>query len=54
VVKEFQRASRFNGLPARGKPLKRFCRVWPNFTGLKPGVNEIALLVYAKSTIKLI
>jgi len=33
-------ASRFNGLSAREKPLKRFFDSHPAFTGLKPGVNE--------------
>lgn len=32
--------SRFNGLSAREKPLKRFFRLPLLFTGLKPGANE--------------
>src|SRR6476646_7549081 len=32
--------SRFNGLPAMPKPLKRFRSSSCNYTGLKPGVNE--------------
>jgi uncharacterized protein (DUF885 family) len=34
------RASRFNGLPAARKPLKRFLSCSSGYTGLKPGVNE--------------
>jgi hypothetical protein len=33
-------ANRFNGLPVRQKPLKRFQDAGTQFTGLKPGVNE--------------
>ncbi|HEY1663054.1 MAG TPA: hypothetical protein VGI03_11605 [Verrucomicrobiae bacterium] len=40
-------ASRFNGLTAQDKPLKRFLLRGPAITGLKPGVNEIVLLIYA-------
>jgi hypothetical protein len=40
-VKADPHVSRFNGLPSRGKPLKRFLSSWPVITGLKPGVNEI-------------
>jgi uncharacterized protein (DUF885 family) len=36
------RASRFNGLPAAHKPLKRFLSCSSDCTGLKPGVNESA------------
>ena len=36
------RASRFNGLPAAHKPLKRFLSCSSGCTGLKPGVNESA------------
>jgi hypothetical protein len=32
--------SRFNGLPAAGKPLKRLFLLSVVCTGLKPGVNE--------------
>jgi len=34
-------ASRFNGLPARKKPLKRFPFPDTAVTGLKPGANEM-------------
>jgi len=34
--------SRFNGFPARGKPLKRFPASPDCDTGLKPGVNEMS------------
>ncbi|HEY1660863.1 MAG TPA: hypothetical protein VGI03_00445 [Verrucomicrobiae bacterium] len=36
--------SRFNGLLAPDKPLKRFLPSWPVNTGLKPGANEIVVL----------
>ncbi len=35
-MESFQPASRFNGLPARGKPLKRFEKIVAEVTGLKP------------------
>ena len=37
------RASRFNGLPAARKPLKRFLSCSSGYTGLRPHVNESAL-----------
>src|SRR6266576_2915826 len=36
------RESRFSGLPAARKPLKRFLSCSSGYTGLKPGVNESA------------
>ena len=36
------RESRFTGLPAARKPLKRFLSCSSGYTGLKPGVNESA------------
>jgi uncharacterized protein (DUF885 family) len=36
------RESRFSGLPAAVKPLKRFLSCSSGYTGLKPGVNESA------------
>jgi hypothetical protein len=33
-------ASRFNGLSATTKPLKRFCALRASNTGLKSGANE--------------
>jgi hypothetical protein len=42
-----KRFSRFNGLPAGGKPLKRFPSIPAAATGLKPGVNEIAVHIFA-------
>ena len=47
VAKAFGRASRFNGLPA-GKTVETVLAFLPAITGLKPGVNEKALLIYAK------
>ena len=41
-VKSRPGTSRFNGFPARGKPLKRLGRFSCRRTGLKPGVNESA------------
>jgi hypothetical protein len=43
-----RKTSRFNGLPAAEKPLKRFSPFPPVGTGLKPGVNENALPMLAK------
>jgi hypothetical protein len=40
VLNQTGRASRFNGLFAAGKPLKRFSHFFVESTGLKPGVNE--------------
>jgi hypothetical protein len=42
------RASRFNGLPVCGKPLKRFLGGGPRDTGLKPGANEMVSLNSAR------
>jgi hypothetical protein len=44
VMKASRRVSRFNGLPAREKPLNRFLTSVPAITWLKPGVNEIRCL----------
>ncbi len=44
-VGAFTLMSRFNGLSAQDKPLKRLLSSWPVNTGLKPGVNENVLLV---------
>jgi uncharacterized protein (DUF885 family) len=41
-VKRRPGTSRFNGFPARPKPLKRLGRFFCHRTGLKPGVNESA------------
>src|ERR1039458_1096021 len=48
VAEAFRGASRFNGLPARGKPLKRLWSAVRAITGLKPGVNGIAMLICAR------
>ena len=39
-VQRQESTSRFNGLAAEDKPLKRFHSAWCDSTGLKPGVNE--------------
>jgi len=48
VAKRRQWASRFNGLPAPDKPLKRFPLPFAAGTGLKPGVNVNASPIFAK------
>jgi len=40
VQEAAEAASRFNGLPALRKPLKRFHMIQRLGTGLKPGVNQ--------------
>ena len=41
--------SRFNGLPAAAKPLKRFSLLSVVCTGLKPGVNENCITHFCKT-----
>jgi hypothetical protein len=43
-----RRASRFNGLPTRGKTVETVWHSSPAITGLKPGVNEMVLLNHPK------
>ena len=49
MIKAAWRLSRFNGF-TREKPLKRFVAHLATATGLKPGVNERAVLIDAAPT----
>jgi len=42
-------ASRFNGFPPRGKPLKRLVVDGFAGTGLKPGVNEMGYNIFGNA-----
>jgi len=48
VRNQRESASRFNGLPAVGKPFKQFFPLSVAGTGLKPGVNENASPFFSK------